>query len=539
MIDTSAMARSTERAFAFLVFAALILYTFLAVFKQPWSGDFDLYLAAVSSLYADFGSPAHETLPIPGGYSHLFSPYIVGVAGLGRVLGLGDYEILQFAGLANLLFYAGAVVLFFRSFSLFERSWYPPTMFLIVSTLLYNNYYHWSSELHLRTVVSTVAYPSFLAWALALAGFAWANDFLKDGGAWKLIAVVVVTWLALLTHPLTASWMILTLGLLGLLSLATKPRDRVRTSVLAGSILAGAAATYLWPYTNLADLVVNATAITEAPPFLNEPFKARLWLYVLAAPCFAYLVWVRRHAFLLLGFVGTFLAYLMLTRVLQVDFFARYIFFQAFFAQVAVAELASMGPVVYSQSRSGAGSGGPSAWLARAKAYAFPAGVISLAILAPGTREAFARGHLEPPWELVHAQRASDVYSERFAELRQLLKRGDVLVAPWDSPDESIAAVTGARLVASPHALGAPDYRERMRDARSFFSPYATRAERHRLIEKYHVTWVLLWYPDPETLSIFEDQFGSPILVTDDFWLFAASHDVRRQPSGPESGETR
>ena len=61
------------------------------------------------------------------------------------------------------------------------------------------------------------------------------------------------------------------------------------------------------------------------------------WMYLLAIPCAIYLILLRQHALLIVGFVYTFLTYLLLSRGFGIDFVSRYVYFQAFFAQAAVA----------------------------------------------------------------------------------------------------------------------------------------------------------------------------------------------------------
>ncbi len=514
-----------EPTAACVTYVAFVLYVGLACFKETWGGDHALYLAALHSLYIDFLSPAHETLPISGRDSHLFSPYIVAVAAVGRVLGMSEYSALQYAGAFNLVCFVGSVFYFFRSFSLVQRSWFPPTIFLLVSTLLVDRYYHWSSELFIRSIVTNQPYPSFLAWAVALASFAFANDFLKDDETWKIVGVAALIWFVLLTHPLTGSWIIGSLGVLGITAFA-QGRSKKRVLAMYAGVLLGALTTFGWPYMNLVDLIGNAVVIEENPPFLDEPFETFGSMYLFSIPCAVVLLYARKHLFLVLGFWSTFIAYLFFARFLEVEFAGRYIFFQAFFVQVAIAEIVSLGLLRTLRPEMMRYLGLMTAPQTQKIALVFSCLVIVAAILSAGVRDAVARHRIKSPWTLIQAASAHDAYHARFLEWRQFIAEGDLLIAPIDSPNEVIVAGTGGRVVANRHAHGAADYNERIQNVRLFFAQDTTFSEREQLIRTYDVRWILLYYPEPQSLETFGVQFGFPVLRTEEWTLFRATDAV-------------
>src|SRR5256885_4888719 len=90
-----------------------VAYFGLHCFRYPWVGDIGRHCATVASLYRDLGHPTHEAMLLPGSTSEVHTPYMVGIAALGRGMGVTPYRALQLAGLLNLAFYAAAIWFFF------------------------------------------------------------------------------------------------------------------------------------------------------------------------------------------------------------------------------------------------------------------------------------------------------------------------------------------------------------------------------------------------------------------------------------------
>src|SRR5436190_17218126 len=95
-VSISAMARTDryrwiETSVATLALGSFILYFGLHCFRYTWVGDFHLHCAAVASLYTDFWRPPHEAVALAGSTSQVHSPYIIGVAAMGRLLHISPF----------------------------------------------------------------------------------------------------------------------------------------------------------------------------------------------------------------------------------------------------------------------------------------------------------------------------------------------------------------------------------------------------------------------------------------------------------------
>ncbi len=526
--DASGLFRYAEHTVAAGVFGLFIVYYSLAAYKIVWAGDIHLYVAAVQSLYADFTNPVHETLPISGRYSNFFSPYLLVVAWLGKRAGLTPYGALQVAGIFNMAFYGAALLWFFRSVSIVRHSALPAVMFLLVSAFLHNEYYHWSSEMNFFTMNYVQSYPSMLAWGLALMAFGFAARFLTGGPSWMAPVVGALMWMIVLTHSLTASWAVGIVGVQGLLSLVQRSRARPRVLALYAAVAVGVLCTQLWPYVELRG-VSSAAWVTEPAPFADKPFAGRLWLYWIAIPAALWLVRLRQHAFLGAAFAATFAVYL-LTRWVGIDYGSRYVFFQAFFVQVAVAEVAALAlllAVRHPVSLAFVVSPGTHG---RLLALVFVGVVVGAAVESPTVKAWGSRGLLKSPLQLIRMSSAHDAYYSWCDELRGLLRPGDVVMAPLRFENERVAAVTGARVVIAPAAARVPDYEDRLRDVERFFAE-STRDERQVILDKHAVRWILLTELDLHLVETIEADYGPPVQKTSELALFAPAR--RPVASGP------
>jgi hypothetical protein len=177
-----------------------VLYYALHIFRFQWIGDIHPHLAAIHSLYRNLWPAEHSVMPIDGRYS-MYSPYLVSIAVVGKALGVSPYRALQLAGATNLVLYATAIVLFFRTFSVFPKSAWPPLLFLVVSLFLRAEHHSWSSETNYLTMRVMQAYPSLLAWALALISFVLAERVVRRRHTRvALAAVVLLIAFQFLTH---------------------------------------------------------------------------------------------------------------------------------------------------------------------------------------------------------------------------------------------------------------------------------------------------------------------------------------------------
>lgn len=527
-----------EVGVAVLFFGTFVFYFSLCAFRLSWSWDFNVYISGVSALYENFSHPRHESMPVDAKYSFAFTPYILAVAAMGSWFSLTEYAALQWAGVFNLVLYAASILIYFRSTSSVRGSILPALFFLVTSLTLRNMNYNWSSETSIATLRLIQSYPSLFAWSLALLSFAALESLFVRGRLSALMALIFLIWALILVHQITASWVIGILGVRSLFELASQyysGRTRSYSLVygLSGSVIIAFVLAYFWPYSNLLALS-GAVNVAENPPFgvgLN-PLKTFAWLYVLAIPGFYLLAASKRGKllfFFFLATVGAFAAF----KAMELQYGYRYVFFMAFFAQVAVAEVAAIGVRAITQVLSRAIKkrrlpGWPS--IAAGAMTILTAWAVSQ---APSFKWATAElyGHkgsrIKGLWS---GQNPAEAYYSRFPKLRQVLKPNDVvLINPGDYLSYQLSVLTGARSVVVDFAFIVPDYSSRKAAVNDFLTPGAVWSARRAVIERYGVTKILLTRASGTLIieSELSQYLGDAILKTPDFLLF----DVKSRTS--------
>ena len=460
-------------------------------YPPPPVADLGRHCAAVASLYRNFLHPLHEAMPAPGTESEVHTPYIVAVAALGRSLGVTPYRALQLAGVANLAFYAWSIWFFFRTSSVLRRNWIAPAAFLLVSLFLRNRLFSWASETSFASVRWIPAYPSFFAWGGAITGFVLVERFFRRPRAATLVGIAFLVWVLLLSHNLTATWMIGILLLRGIWEVlgdrsAAKPAAALGLAVASGVLL-----TILWPYFEILRSP-GLLRIPEGSEFGDHPFRDMAGLYAVALPAAAGFLVLRRHGFWVAAFAATFFA-LQVFRALRFDYGNRYAFFQAFFAQAFVAEAVGLAAAVLRRDRDELPGRISTSPLLRSGFVLLGAAALVLTATAPAVRqESRVKRPLLSFRKLFELPPTHDAYYGRLAEVGERLKESDVVMMPVEHAAWDVASITGARVVASPFAYRVPDFGARALDVHRFFSVGTDRDRREAILRSYRVTKILL-----------------------------------------------
>lgn len=227
---------------------ALVLgWAVLVVLRHSWAGDMRLHLGTLHGLLRDPWSPVDPLVGAVEG-SPYYSPYMVALAAVAKIAGLGPRTALELAGLANVALWLWALIRFCRLLG------GPATgaLAVVFSLLLWGLRPHeWSGFFGLYSLSWTMAYPSLTATALML--LAW-RAYLE--ARWTPLAPLLA--LIVLIHPFTALN-----TLLGLLAFALARPARLRAR---GQYAAGAAAVVLalaWPWSDLTALPAAAGGLSR------------------------------------------------------------------------------------------------------------------------------------------------------------------------------------------------------------------------------------------------------------------------------------
>ncbi len=525
--------RTIEVSVVVLVFMLFIFYFSLCAFRVPWKGDFHVYISAISALYENFSQLGHENMPVDIKYSLAYTPFMVAIAAFGRVFSLSEYAALQWAGVFNILLYAASILTYFRATSLNQRSVLPAIFFLIISLFLRSTTYSWSSETSFDTMRYLQAYPSLFAWSLALLAFATVEQLFEKKQFRYAVLVAPLLWTLILVHLITASWVIGIIGVRFLFEIIANHHGRKDDLTplfagLASSILLAVILVFFWPYSDLVELSKHAT-VSENPPFgLGwAAITTFAGLYILALPSFYVLGAEKRGKLLILSFLATATA-LILFKVVGLQFGYRYVFFMAFFAQVAVSEASAIGihtmirmiRDLKNKTRQSSFSSVAVSLIAICTLLA----VLQAPLMKQSWFELNGTKRLSIP-ELWARPNSAEVFYAKFPELRNMLSKGDiVLISPNDFLSYQIAVLTGARSVVVNLSPIVPDYKARKKAVSNFLTANTPWASRLLILEKYGVTNVLLSRRS-KTLFLsdeLEDQMGPPIIKSRNLILFRA-----------------
>lgn len=494
-------------------FGAFVTYYGLLCFRHfGWGGDFQMYVAGVSRLYADYFHPVHEAMDAPGSQSTMYTLYLVLVAGLGKVLGVTPYRALEVAGLLNCFIYAGSVLYFFSRHSLHRLWWLAAACFLYATLFLRWFHFGWSSETSLTNFQFMQPFPSTLGWALSFLSFGLMEDLRRRRRAAKLVALGVTLGAALITHVLTASWAVGIVGLHALWSFARERRPGTLLRPLA-AIAIGVALAAAWPYAPFFGQG-GMSKVNERSPFGRSPLRDFPNLYALALPCYAYLVYrLRRHAFWLLALAVT-LAVLGVWRYVEFSFGNRYAFYAAFCAQFAVAEVLVLGLFALTGPLVELDPARPRPGLDRPLAL-FVLGAALVCWLPSPMRaragEEGQYGYLFTPLELVRQPSPHDAYYGQFADVRAHLSSDDLVLTPVSRSVFDLAAITGVQVICSPNAFQVPDYPARRAEVARFFDRRTTPAVRAEIIARRRPTKLLVPSGYFGLLGTLTRQFGEPV----------------------------
>ncbi len=501
--------------------AGFVIYYGIHAFRYPWEGDIHAYLAVVHALYVDPWLPGHEAIAVEGAYSVMYTPYMVLIAITGKILQVSPYRALQLAGVANLLLYAGAIVLFFRTFASNPKSPWPPLIFLAVTLFLRSESHGWSSETSHHTMRLIQAYPSLLGWALALVAFVLAERVVHGThGRATLVALTLLIAFLLLSHTITATWVVGIVGLRGLyaatvvwylasrqgeIGSSSAPRETVMNAgKILAAIVAAVCLSLLWPYYSLF-LLASFGAIAENAPFGARPIHIMPAVYALGLLAAIPAIKAGRHLFWIAAFVATTGAWAVF-RFADIHYGDRYVFFMAFFPQLMIADAASLAieriwhqVPTRNESR-----------LAQIAAGMYLV-ALGIAILRAPAMQGHWRDLVTNPAALWRGQATEQAFYNQWEPLRAALKPGDVVMMPTVRAGNDIAAVTGARIVAVPYAASVPDLPARTASIERFFSKGASAETRLSELKRWQANKIVLVGPALKLAPEIEALCGNPL----------------------------
>ncbi|MHC4996850.1 MAG: hypothetical protein ACYTGQ_17570 [Planctomycetota bacterium] len=468
--------------FVFFNFAGVLLMT------ATTTSDYWEHLAAMRAFAQDVLNPPNPYLALDQP-THLFTPYHLLWGSIAGLIGTHPMTLLPVAGGLNALLFAIACQ------QLAARVLGDRRHALLLAAILLGlwfNPWQWSGFYHLGLLPLTSVYPYWFAFPIALLAIARFvpevqphsdEDELEGSPTFvlpsppRMIGCVALVALVFLCHPLTGTFLILTLGLIALTH--TQATLKQKTALVAVP-LAGLLLAFAWPCFPVFGAVVNiggATPVEAAEAsyaFAGEHARFYELFFLRTAPAMIGLIFLlpallrRPRSWIALGFVAALAIYLLNLVTLQSSVLGRYVIYVVFFLHLGVASL-----LVHHT--------GPGSKLRPLKPITGALLAVCLLLQVPACLSHLgAVGH------------STVGYYNTFRPIASAIEPGDVVMAP---PEESwvIAPVTGCTVVPVIHDNPfLDDYAQRRDDTRLFFSDDATLEQRLTIMQTYNAGYLLL-----------------------------------------------
>jgi hypothetical protein len=292
-------------------FSVLLFLSFYGVFLflewsyQPWGGDFWEHAAVLRELSTHPFHPRHPVLDLDIPHA-FFSPYLVFLGGISYYLHFSYFSVISIAGVVNGVLFLVGFYLFCRTFVPDSRS-FVPIGGLVLSTFLWpKDFLVWSGFYQFDTIGYVLSYPSMFAFDTSCILVFFAYSRRAESTAWQALVIGLGTSIVILTHPLTALFLLTALGAIYLEELAT--RVKLGCAPLPPILMIGIAIVLIsvgvvltWPYYSIVALVSGGDpdfdwdSATLYRSFTSQP--AGVLPFVIAAPFVALVGFgrLRRH----------------------------------------------------------------------------------------------------------------------------------------------------------------------------------------------------------------------------------------------------
>jgi hypothetical protein len=307
-----------------LLFLVLLIQVVAFCTQGIWVDDFWNHSAVVSELIRNPFNPTHPQLELEAPHAFV-NPYTITVALFANMLGLDAVSALSVFGIFNFCLLAYGFRQFLSSLVAPERWDKSDTNQLIFYSALFvlflwgGNPWQYSGFFNYKILFTNLPYPSTFVAGISLLALAYNARNQGRDQAYRLIILIFFTAVALLTHPLTAQFL-----LIGLAAQTTLPLGRhasgrrILGAMVSGSakvvvIFVGALAlASVWPFYPALDLLFGGGRVYDiSNGDMYFHLYTRMWPFALLAPVYLWILLQPRHRPLLVIFLATAAIYVL------------------------------------------------------------------------------------------------------------------------------------------------------------------------------------------------------------------------------------
>jgi hypothetical protein len=470
------MIHMIENRAYWIICVALVPFVLFFCFAQPWTVTADHWetAAAIRAISQDIVHPANPMLALPGYTSPRFTPYTVFWGAVMRWIGLNLFAIIGFAGVANyLLFVTGLARFVRRQF----RDQILPAYVLLTMLMIWGTGYSEAGAYQLGVFLQTLPLIAIFAYGMSFHALASLRAYIDESKWLSLVAYLLCMTIAFVSHPIT--------GAFGFIAAAAMllAESGFRKMVLLQIVpLFSVGIAVLWPYFDYVHVLTKGTTeVWYKNPIFSNQIEA-LGPALAGIPIIFYYAMKRQYLFLASGFIFCAIIY-GICKAMDIQIGSRFILYGAIFLHLAIAHYIQEQKLIkWSNLRTSVESHG----------LAF---VLIVLMLLPALwyRAREMKWTMEGTLGSFSHLHAYQSPAQRFFFLSDYLNTSDVVLAE-DSTGWVIPAITGAKLVAQlkGNPLINEDVKRRREEANGFFDNAMSLENRREILQKYHVTQILL-----------------------------------------------
>jgi hypothetical protein len=443
-----------------------------------WVEDFWEHSAAVSEFMRSPLSPSHPQLNLAAPHTFL-NPYTFLVALTALSLGWDSITALSIFGVLNFCLFCWGLSVFISSHYPIKNNAYKVSFYALLFILFLWGGQPWpySGFFSYQIFLFNLPYPSTFVGGISLLTLGLIRRRQPQFGLIQWFSLVIVTSVSLLSHALTAQFLVI-----GLVAQALTAQQNSFTQLLKIGLLciAAVALACLWPFYPFLALLRGAGTVYDISNLtMYFHFFERVWPFILLSPLIAWVLLQRNYRVLLFIFCATTVIYLFGLYSHKYSY-GRIISYTVMIAQICCAIVVAQLETWLTQDR-------------RRLRLTYQALLFSLLIFlsmdwlfASTTRLLTAANSVRLGRPILN-----EISYKEYRALSVHIPAGSLVFANLDA--SWVLPSFGAKVIAAQHPLAfVHDAAQRVEHTTLFFAPDTPRSARLDLLKKYHADYLLI-----------------------------------------------
>jgi len=463
-------------------YSLLVLFLLLQVsafsLQGIWVEDFWEHSAAVSEFMRNGLNPSHPQLALNAPHTFL-NPYSFGVGLLASALHLNAITALALVGVMNFALFCWGL----RAFVETQCDGQKQTSKVSFYTLLFILFlwgadpWPYSGFFNFQILLFNLPYPSTFIGGLSLLTLGYVGQRKMGLHAGQWVGLMLVICLALLTHPLTAQFLVVGLSAQAFFVIKNTLPHLLKLFIACAVSVALAT---LWPFYPFLELLQGAGAVYDlSNGTMYYHFLARVWPFILLSPLIAWTIVQRQHRVLLFIFVSTVAIYIF-GLYTQKYSYGRIISYTVMALQICCALMAAKTENLLGKFRWHA------LMLYQVSLLSILIGLSFLPLQSSINRLLTAANSIRLDRPVFNQVSYKD-----YSLLQNSISAGSIVFANMDV--SWLLPSFGGKVIVSDHPLAfVSDAAQRREDSSLFFSTSTSPSVRTGLLVKYHADYLLL-----------------------------------------------